>query len=121
MSWPDHRQSHHLTEFQVYLSREQRDLLSRLCALAAKRLSTSMSAREIANAAEIVPDRLYYAALRQCPRQTPHAHFFTVDNTLVYWNFFLDFGTCLHSYAFSSRAAWRGGGRCAAAARRRAA
>jgi len=51
-----------------------------------------MSAREISQAAEIVPDRLYYVALRQCPRQTPHAHFFTVDNTLVYWNFFLDFG-----------------------------
>ena len=52
----------------------------------------TMSAREISQAAEIVPDRLYYVALRQCPRQTPHAHFFTVDNTLVYWNFFLDFG-----------------------------
>lgn len=59
-----------------------------------------MSAREIANAAEIVPDRLFYVALRQCPRQTPDAHFFTVDNTLVYWNFFLDFGTYVRDLHF---------------------
>ena len=40
----------------------------------------------------IVPDRLFHVALRQCPVETSTSHFFSIDNTLVYWNFFLDFG-----------------------------
>jgi cell division cycle 14 len=37
-------------------------------------------------------DRLYYVALRALPKETASAHFFNIDNDLVYWNFFLDFG-----------------------------
>ena len=41
---------------------------------------------------EIIPGRVYYVALRANPRQTAKAHYFSTDNELVYWNFFLDFG-----------------------------
>ena len=51
-----------------------------------------MSAHELSGAIEIVPGRLFYAALRATPRNTTDAHFFSTDNELVYWNFFLDFG-----------------------------
>ncbi len=38
-------------------------------------------------------DRLYYVPLSS-PPSSVHAsrHFFSIDNELVYWNFFLDFG-----------------------------
>ena len=51
-----------------------------------------MSAHELGGAIEIVPGRLFYVALRATPRNTTDAHFFSTDNELVYWNFFLDFG-----------------------------
>jgi hypothetical protein len=35
---------------------------------------------------------LYYVALTRKPQDTSNALYFTTDNTLVYWNFFLDFG-----------------------------
>ncbi|KAH8078809.1 protein tyrosine/serine/threonine phosphatase [Aureococcus anophagefferens] len=35
------------------------------------------------NGAAILPNRLYYVAVRDG---------FSIDDTLVYWNFFLDFG-----------------------------
>ena len=41
---------------------------------------------------EIIPNRLYYVALTRKPQDTSQALYFTTDNTLVYWNFFLDFG-----------------------------
>ena len=41
---------------------------------------------------EIIPNRLYYVALTRKPQDTSNALYFTTDNTLVYWNFFLDFG-----------------------------
>ena len=50
--------------------------------------------RGLGGAATIVEDRLFYVGLNKVPAQTSDAHFFTVDNTLVYWNFFLDFGAC---------------------------
>lgn len=77
-----------------------------------------MPAAPVANAApmsdplreavEILPDRLYYTALKSHPPQDATSststtrnggsskkrlvHFFNIDNELVYWNFFLDFG-----------------------------
>ena len=41
---------------------------------------------------EIIQNRVYYVALRANPRQTATEHYFSTDNELVYWNFFLDFG-----------------------------
>lgn len=63
---------------------------------------------------EVIPNRLYFVALREAPRQvlisidrsitwsaltllenvnqSKRAFYFTTDNTLQYWNFFLDFG-----------------------------
>ncbi len=45
-----------------------------------------------AKAIEYIPGRLYYVALQSTPADTTSEHFFSTDNTLVYWNFFLDFG-----------------------------
>ena len=41
---------------------------------------------------EYIPNRLYYVALSQEPRNSKSAYYFTTDHTLQYWNFFLDFG-----------------------------
>lgn len=51
-----------------------------------------MSSRDLSKAHEFVSDRLYYVALRSAPRDSERAHFFSIDDELVYWNFFLDFG-----------------------------
>ena len=47
-----------------------------------------------ANSFEFLPGRLYYVALKSQPARldTPTRHYFCIDNDLVYWNFFLDFG-----------------------------
>ena len=50
-----------------------------------------MTEAELSKAVEIVRDRLYYVALRAVPRDRATAHFFSIDDDLVYWNFFLDF------------------------------
>ena len=47
---------------------------------------------ELRNAVEIIKDRLYYCALRSFPTRRSDLTFFSTDNELVYWNFFLDFG-----------------------------
>ena len=53
-----------------------------------------MADNDLRSAIEILPGRLYYCSLRSKPihETTKNAHFFTMDNELVYWNFFLDFG-----------------------------
>lgn len=58
--------------------------------------------RELRTAVEVVPGRLSWVSLTAAPQ--PHAlrHCFCIDNDLVYWNFFLDFG------AFCFFALWRG-------------
>lgn len=40
----------------------------------------------------IIPNKLYFVILRNIPRDNDKNTFFTVDDTFVYWNFFLDFG-----------------------------
>lgn len=51
-----------------------------------------MSESELRKAIEFIPDRLYYVAVKSRPRDTVDKHFFSTDEALVYWNFFLDFG-----------------------------
>jgi cell division cycle 14 len=41
---------------------------------------------------EIVRDRVYFLTLTTVPMDSPTEHYFSTDNTLVYWNFFLDYG-----------------------------
>ena len=48
-----------------------------------------MSEAELQHACEFIKNRLYWVSLRTAPRQTSREHFFTTDNELVYWNFFL--------------------------------
>ncbi|XP_012252366.2 dual specificity protein phosphatase CDC14C-like isoform X2 [Athalia rosae] len=45
-------------------------------------------------AAEFLKDRLYFVTLRTTvkPRSTPNTHYFSIDNELVYENFYADFG-----------------------------
>lgn len=77
---------------------------------APKIAGTIRSKNPLKGAVEILPERLYFAALKQPPpshnilASTPprdptipkgdkkQIHFFNVDQELVYWNFFLDFG-----------------------------
>ncbi|CAH1775565.1 unnamed protein product [Owenia fusiformis] len=56
----------------------------------------------IGSASEFIKDRLYFATLRTKPRSTAHTHYFTIDEELVYENFYADFGPlnlgCLYRY-----------------------
>jgi cell division cycle 14 len=51
-----------------------------------------MTERELADAIEIIPDRLYWVALHARPKNTLKSHYFSIDNELVYEPFFADFG-----------------------------
>jgi len=56
-----------------------------------------MSHDPLRGAVEIIKDKLYYAAIKTTPatnvrRNGKELHYFSIDNELVYWNFFLDFG-----------------------------
>jgi cell division cycle 14 len=51
-----------------------------------------MTERELADAIEIMPDRLYWCALHAKPKNTQKSHYFCIDTELVYEPFFADFG-----------------------------
>jgi len=51
-----------------------------------------MTERELAEAIEVIPDRLYWAALHTLPKNTLKSHYFSIDTELVYEPFFADFG-----------------------------
>lgn len=44
------------------------------------------------DAVEFLPNRLWYVPLKKSPPRLSGAHFFSIDEELVYWNFYLDFG-----------------------------
>ncbi|KAJ3415103.1 Dual specificity protein phosphatase cdc14a [Chytridiales sp. JEL 0842] len=46
----------------------------------------------LGNAREFIKDKLYFTSLSQPPAPHSNIHFFSVDSTLVYINFFADFG-----------------------------
>ena len=45
-------------------------------------------------ASEYIPDRLYFVTLKSAirPKSTPNTHYFSIDEELVYENFYADFG-----------------------------
>ncbi|XP_070252191.1 dual specificity protein phosphatase CDC14A isoform X4 [Myotis yumanensis] len=47
---------------------------------------------ELIGACEFMKDRLYFATLRNRPKSTVHIHYFSIDEELVYENFYADFG-----------------------------
>ncbi|KAM6168889.1 dual specificity protein phosphatase CDC14A isoform 3-T3 [Erethizon dorsatum] len=47
---------------------------------------------ELIGACEFMKDRLYFATLRNRPKSTVHTHYFSIDEELVYENFYADFG-----------------------------
>eukprot|EP00927_Polykrikos_kofoidii_P072168 TRINITY_DN68319_c0_g1_i1.p1 TRINITY_DN68319_c0_g1~~TRINITY_DN68319_c0_g1_i1.p1 ORF type:complete len:507 (-),score=57.75 TRINITY_DN68319_c0_g1_i1:136-1656(-) len=51
-----------------------------------------MLERELSEAVEVIPDRLYWVALHNVPKSTANYHYFTIDNRLVYEPFSADFG-----------------------------
>mmetsp|Transcript_18058 Transcript_18058/g.50160 ORF Transcript_18058/g.50160 Transcript_18058/m.50160 type:complete len:450 (-) Transcript_18058:68-1417(-) len=51
-----------------------------------------MTERELADAIQVIPDRLYWASLHTMPKNTAKSHYFSVDSELVYEPFFADFG-----------------------------
>ena len=44
------------------------------------------------NAKEIIPDRLYFTSVPFHPPQFQDLHFFSIDQILIYVNFYADFG-----------------------------
>ncbi len=54
---------------------------------------TANSSQEILKGArELMPNRLFYTSLAYHPHQYPDVHFFSIDQILVYINFYSDFG-----------------------------
>jgi len=51
-----------------------------------------MTERELADAIEVIRDRLYWVALHSMPKNTLKSHYFSIDNEFVYEPFFADFG-----------------------------
>lgn len=51
-----------------------------------------MTDRELADAVEIIPDRLYWVTLHTPPRNTNKTFYFSVDTEMVYEPFLADFG-----------------------------
>lgn len=51
-----------------------------------------MTDRELAEAVEVIPGRLYWVALHTMPRANASIHYFCIDQELVYQPFFADFG-----------------------------
>ncbi|XP_011692502.1 PREDICTED: dual specificity protein phosphatase CDC14B isoform X3 [Wasmannia auropunctata] len=51
-------------------------------------------ANDLICAAEFIKDRLYFVTLRTTmkPKSNPNTHYFSIDNELVYENFYSDFG-----------------------------
>ncbi|XP_011225220.1 dual specificity protein phosphatase CDC14A isoform X1 [Ailuropoda melanoleuca] len=47
---------------------------------------------ELIGACEFMKDRLYFATLRNRPKSTVNTHYFSIDEELVYENFYADFG-----------------------------
>ncbi|XP_027251381.1 dual specificity protein phosphatase CDC14A isoform X3 [Cricetulus griseus] len=47
---------------------------------------------ELIGACEFMKDRLYFATLRNRPKSTINTHYFSIDEELVYENFYADFG-----------------------------
>lgn len=47
---------------------------------------------ELIVACEFMKDRLYFATLRNRPKSTINIHYFSIDEELVYENFYADFG-----------------------------
>jgi len=57
-------------------------------------MSSQYFERELRQRIEYLPDRLYYCSLSSPPPASAQMqrHFFCIDQELVYWNFYLDFG-----------------------------
>eukprot|EP00927_Polykrikos_kofoidii_P009996 TRINITY_DN14211_c0_g1_i1.p1 TRINITY_DN14211_c0_g1~~TRINITY_DN14211_c0_g1_i1.p1 ORF type:complete len:486 (+),score=67.13 TRINITY_DN14211_c0_g1_i1:84-1541(+) len=51
-----------------------------------------MMDRDLGEAVEVIPDRLYWVALHNVPKRTSHLHFFSIDNRLVYEPLSSEFG-----------------------------
>ena len=62
--------------------------------------------REMRSAVEVIPGKVFWVSLTTAPQPHPQRHFFSIDNELVYWNFFLDFGTSLHACVRAALVRW---------------
>lgn len=54
--------------------------------------SFSEENHDLISAAEIIKDQFYFATLRTKPKSTLHTHYFSIDDELIYENFYADFG-----------------------------
>lgn len=64
--------------------------------------STNEEFDDLGTACQIVQDRFYFVTLRSRPKSSIHTHYFSIDEELVYENFYADFGPLnlaqLHRY-----------------------
>lgn len=60
---------------------------------------------EVISACELIKDRLYFATLKSKPKSTAHTHYFSIDEELLYENFYADFGplNLAHIYRYSCK------------------
>ncbi|GMF30514.1 unnamed protein product [Phytophthora lilii] len=66
-------------------------------------MASSALANGLEEAIEFLPGRLFYVPLKKAPPRLPGTHFFSIDDELMYWNFYLDFGPLNlgHTFVFS--------------------
>lgn len=66
-------------------------------------MASSAMANGLEVAIEFLPGRLFYVPLKKAPPRLPGTHFFSIDDELMYWNFYLDFGPLNlgHTFVFS--------------------
>lgn len=66
-------------------------------------MANPLSIPGLEDAVEFIPSRLWYAPLKKSPPRLNGAHFFSIDEELVYWNFYLDFGPLNlgHTFVFA--------------------
>ncbi|RLN80247.1 hypothetical protein BBJ28_00026620, partial [Nothophytophthora sp. Chile5] len=68
-------------------------------------MANSAALTGLEDAIQFLPGRLFYVPLKKAPPRTPGAHFFSIDDELMYWNFYLDFGPLNlgHTFVFSEQ------------------
>ncbi|KAG1689471.1 hypothetical protein DVH05_025398 [Phytophthora capsici] len=66
-------------------------------------MASSAMTNGLEEAIEFLPGRLFYVPLKKAPPRIPGTHFFSIDDELMYWNFYLDFGPLNlgHTFVFS--------------------
>ena len=96
----DFKKSHPNTSFQQMMARTSYFFLyiarSKMPFYTANSIvnhnSSTSGDQILANAREIIPNKLYFTSIPFHPQQFQDIHFFSIDHILIYINFYSDFG-----------------------------